>query len=618
MCGIAGIVEHRGSALVERDLLIRLRDEQRHRGPDDEGLWISPDGRVGLAHRRLSIVDLSPRGHQPMSTPDGALHIVFNGEIYNHQTLRAELEARGHAFRSTSDTEVLLFGWREWGPGLFDRLRGMFAFGLYDAARRETILARDPLGIKPLYWMDDGRRASFASEVQALRATLGAGGLDPEGLAAFLLWGSIAAPRTIYRGVRALPAGCWLRIGEQGAGAPQRYWQLEQAFVGATAMREEEAEERLREALLDSVRHHLVSDVPVGAFLSGGVDSSALVGLLAELHRGPLRTVTLSFDVAELDEAALAAEAARAYGTEHHVVKVGIADAQQRIPEAVRALDQPSIDGVNTYFVSEAAVRAGLKVAVSGVGGDELFGGYASFAWIPQLRGLHDRLARYSALGTGGLDRVGGWLEGMPRTRAGGRVVRALRFGGSDAGAYFATRGLFTPAEVRALLAPEIADAALACEPRAELMQRLRLDDLAPEERVSALEMRHYQEVQLLRDTDAMSMRHSLEVRTPLVDRELLSAACRVPAPLRRAGPAKLRLRAAPRPPVPEALWKRRKQGFTLPFDRWLRSGGIEVVLPEHPWLSPAAVRAVASDFARGRVHWSRLWALLVLRQFIE
>jgi asparagine synthase (glutamine-hydrolysing) len=425
-------VEYRGAGGVERDALIRLRDAQRHRGPDDEGLWISSDGRTGLAHRRLSILDLSPRGHQPMSTADGTLHIVFNGEIYNFEALRRELEARGHAFRSASDTEVILYGWREWGPELFGRLRGMFALALHDERRGETVLARDPLGIKPLYWTDDGRRVCFASEVQALRSVAGSQGLDPEGLATFLLWGSVAAPRTLYRGLQALPAASWVTITAAGPSAPRVYWRLEEAFGAARPMGEEEAAARLRDALLDSVRHHLVSDVPVGAFLSGGVDSSALVGLLAELHRGPVRTVTLSFDVAELDEGALAAEAARLYGTEHHVVKIGIQDAQERIPEAIRALDQPSVDGINTYFVAEAAVRAGLKVAVSGVGGDELFGGYANFEWIPRLRRLH---ARFSALGAGGLERVGAWIERLPRTRALGRMARALRFGGSDEGA---------------------------------------------------------------------------------------------------------------------------------------------------------------------------------------
>jgi asparagine synthase (glutamine-hydrolysing) len=611
VCGIAGVFAYRGGGPVEPPLLDKLRDLQRHRGPDDAGAWISDDRRAGLAHRRLSIIDLSPLGHQPMATPDGQLRVVFNGEIYNFRALRAELQQQGFAFVSESDTEVLLHGWRAWGEGLFDRLRGMFAFALHDAERGEIVLARDPLGIKPLYVADDGARLAFASEVQALRGTVGGGGLDAEGLAAFLLWGSVPAPRTLYRGIRALPAGSWLRVSAAGAAAPRAYWRLEQAFGAPARMDAEEARASLRDALVDSVRHHLVSDVPVGAFLSGGVDSSALVGLLSELHSGPVRTVTLSFDVAELDEAALAAEAARLYGTEHQVVKVGVEDARARIPEAVRGLDQPSIDGINTYFVSEAAVRAGLKVAVSGVGGDELFGGYDSFSRIPRIRRLHDRLGPL----VGPLGRA---IDALPRTTRGPKLAMALRYGGDELGAYYAQRGLFSTAEVRALLAPELAEAIAVADPRVELAARLDVASLPPDERVSALEMRQYMETQLLRDSDAMSMRHSLEVRTPLVDRELLRRAALVPPDLRRAGPAKRQLREAPRPAVPDALWNRRKQGFTLPFDRWLRTGALPLEMPEHPWLRPAAVRAVARDFERGRVHWSRLWALLVLRSFLE
>jgi asparagine synthase (glutamine-hydrolysing) len=615
MCGIAGILVYRGAARVDRALLERLRDAQRHRGPDDAGLWISDDGATGLGHRRLSIIDLSPRGHQPMATADGRLRVVFNGEIYNFRDLRRELEGAGCAFASDSDTEVILHGWRTWGLGLLGRLRGMFAFALHDAERRETWLARDPLGIKPLYYAERDGALAFASEVAALREFAPTAAPDPVGLASFLLWGSVAPPHTIYREIRALPAGAWLHVSPAGVAAPRTYWRLEDAFRASEPMDEAEAQQRVRDALVDSVRHHLIADVPVGAFLSGGVDSSALVGLLAELHGGAVRTVTLSFDVAELDEARLAEQAARLYGTEHHEVKIGVDDARERIPEAMRALDQPSVDGINTYFVSEAAVRAGLKVAVSGVGGDELFGGYAGFARIPRIQRVHGRLASVPGLGAA-LPPLAGALESLPRTRQGAKLARALRWGGSVDGAYYVERGLFSPREVRALLAPELADAA-SIDPLAGLGERLRLADLAPEERISALEMRQYLQVQLLRDTDAMSMRHSLEVRTPLVDRDLLAATVKVPAALRRAGPAKRQLRVAPRPPVPDALWNRTKQGFTLPFDRWLRTGGIPIALPEHPWLRGDAVRAVARDFARGRQHWSRVWALLVLRQFL-
>jgi asparagine synthase (glutamine-hydrolysing) len=553
-----------------------------------------------------------------MATVDGRLRVVYNGEIYNFPKLRSELEGLGHQFVSSSDTEVLLHGYRAWGLGMLARLRGMFAFALHDSERQETLLARDPLGIKPLYIADDGARTLFASEVQALRRVTDAGGLDPEGLATYLLWGSIAAPRTLYRRIRALPPGSWLRIRDGAIEGPAAYYRLEDDFGHSEPMSDEEASTYLRAALVDSARHHLLADVPVGAFLSGGVDSSALLGLLSEVHDAPIRTVTLAFDIPDLDESRLAQEAGRIYGSDHLEIPIRIDEVRERMTDAVRALDQPSIDGPNTYFVSEAAVKAGLKVAVSGVGGDELFGGYASFPRVPRIRRTHDALTAIP-----GFRRTVakmGWLVGehLPRTRVGSKLAMALAFGGDDAGAYFAERGLFAPWEVRRLLAPEIAEAVDACDPRSELAQRVRLNDLPAEERVSALEFRQYLQVQLLRDADAVSMRHSLELRTPLVDRDLLRAAARVPAILRRAGPVKRRLRDAPRPPVPPALWHRRKQGFTLPFEHWLRTSAIPVVLPEHPWLKTDEVRRLADDFAQRRVSWSRLWALLVLREFLE
>jgi asparagine synthase (glutamine-hydrolysing) len=617
MCGIAGILQYREGARVEEREIVLVRDAQRHRGPDGEGLWLSADGRVGFGHRRLAIVDLSPLGSQPMATSDQSLQVVYNGEIYNYPKLRSELEGLGYRFASCSDTEVLLHGYREWGLGMLDRLRGMFAFALHDVERRETILARDPLGIKPLYFADNGRRLVFASEVRALRGVVDTGGLDPEGLATFLLWGSIAPPRTLYRQIRALLPGSWLLVGPRGVDGPQPYFRLEDEFGHPESMDLEEAANRLREALVDSARHHLMADVPVGCFLSGGVDSSALVGLMAEVHDAPICTVNLAFDVPNLDESRLAREAAVLYGTEHHEVPICIEEIRDRLPHAIRALDQPSIDGPNTYFVSEAAAKAGLKVAVSGVGGDELFGGYTTFERIPSILRIHARLAAVPGL-RAALGPFGRRLqERLPPTRLRSRLARWLSLGGDAAGAYFAERGLFSPSEARRLLAPEISNAVEACEPRAELRRRIDLDALPEDEQVCALEIRQYLQVQLLRDTDAVSMAHSLEVRTPLVDRDLLRAAARVPGALRRSGPAKRHLRNAPQPPLPSSLWQRRKQGFTLPFERWLRSGRLPVELPEHPWLDSRAVHRVATDFKEGRVHWSRLWALLVLREFL-
>jgi asparagine synthase (glutamine-hydrolysing) len=615
MCGIAGVVVYGQGPPVDEAALRRLRDAQRHRGPDDEGLWIAPDGRVGLGHRRLAIVDLSPLGHQPMASEDGRFRIVFNGEIYNFRALRSQLEARGCAFRSQSDTEVLLHGWREWGLGLLDRLRGMFAFALHDAERRETYLARDPLGIKPCYVVDEGGRLLFASEAQALRAVADDGGIDPEGLAGFLLWGSIPPPHTLYRRVRALPAGSWLRVREGAVDPPVAYYRLEDEFGRSERLDPDEAAAAVRAALLDSVRHHLVADVPVGAFLSGGVDSSALVGLMAELHDAPIRTVTVAVDDPALDESALARVAAERYRTDHREVAIPIDEVRERVFDAIRALDLPSVDGINTFFVAEATAKAGLKVAVSGVGGDELFGGYATFARIPRMRRVHDRVRSLPG-GAGLLAAVARGLGALPSQRA-AKLSRAAAFAGDDAGAYWTARGLFSPAEVGRLLAPELAAAVEACDPRREIGERLRVEELPPEERVGALEIRRYLQVQLLRDTDAMGMRHSLEIRTPLVDRDLLRAVARIPAALRHAGPAKRALREAPRPPVPDALWRRPKQGFALPFDGWLRSGRLPADPPRLEVLQAPEVERVGLGFRRGRLHWSRVWALLVLSRFL-
>jgi asparagine synthase (glutamine-hydrolysing) len=617
MCGIDGIIVYGEGQPVSRDSLQTMGDAQQHRGPDDEGCWISADGRTGLGHRRLSIVDLSPSGHQPMESADGHYWIVFNGEIYNYLSLREELQGKGHHFASTSDTEVLLHGYKEWGTGLLDRLRGMFAFAIHDVDARETFLARDPLGIKPLYYSDDGRQIAFASEVQALKQVVSDHEIDPEAVSSFLSWGSIAPPRTLYRAIRAMPAASWMRVRPGKVEGPEIYYRLEDELGRSDSMDEVEAAETLRVALIDSVEHHMIADVPVGSFLSGGVDSSALVGLMAEIHGAPIRTITLSMDAAELDEGDLARSAAELYRTDHHNIPITLDAVRERLPAAIRSLDQPSIDGINTYLVAEATVKTNLKVAVSGVGGDELFGGYGTFQTVPAIERVHKTVGVLPG-GSFALRMMAGIAGRLPRTKLGAQSARALGYGSDTAGAYFATRGLFSPEEVRSIMAPSARDAVLESNPRDELNDRIRPGDLTEDERVSALEMRQYMQNQLLRDTDATAMRHSLEVRTPLVDRELLRAAARVPAVLRRAGPAKRHLRNAPRPPVPDALWARKKQGFTLPFDGWLRSGAVSTILPDHPLLDSKGMESVAKDFERNRISWSRLWALLILREYLN
>ncbi|HJO23743.1 MAG: asparagine synthetase B family protein [Myxococcota bacterium] len=335
----------------------------------------------------------------------------------------------------------------------------------------------------------------------------------------------------------------------------------------------------------------------IGVRGGGRTNEAELTALRdAQTHRGP-------------DDAGLWLSEDSTVGLGHREIPIRVDEIRERMPDAVRALDQPSVDGINTYFVSEAAVRAGLKVAVSGVGGDEVFGGYGTFERVPRIQRLRRMIPIGASLAAAAVDR-------LPGGRFTSRASNGLRFGTDLPGAYFAERCLFTPAEARRLLAPELADAVV--DPAAELRDRVGVDALPKDEHISALELRQYMLAQLLRDTDAVSMRHSLEVRTPLVDRELLERACLIPAPLRHAGPAKRRLREAPDPPVPEALWNRRKQGFTLPFDHWLKTGGIELQLPEHPWLRADAMDNLVSGFRAGRVHFSRVWILHVLAHYLN
>ena len=618
MCGIAGIVGRQDGPPVDESALIRLRDAQAHRGPDDAGAWLDERGRVGLAHRRLSIIDLSPSGHQPMSTPDGRLHLVFNGEIYNHRQLRQTLEGNGHRFLSTSDTEVLLHAYRQWGEGMLTRLRGMFAFALFDREADSILLARDPLGIKPLYLAEFDDYVVFSSEIQPIRRTFGTGGTDLEALVSYLHWGSIAAPRTLYRKVRSLQAGhrAWVRSGRLQASAPY-YLLREEIQESPNTMSEGEAQERIRAALLDSVSSHMVADVEVGSFLSGGVDSVSLLNLMSEVLPQPVSTVNLAFDVEALNEGDLAEDAANSLGANHRRVEAGIEEVRETLFDAALALDQPSNDGINVNLVSNAARSAGLKVAVSGVGGDELFGGYATFADLQRVQAVHRRLS--SLPGSQGLRKLGAYglnrFGDRPRLH---RFRRALQYGDSLGGAYFAVRGIFSPNEARELLDPDLRAVCDAIDPAEELEERIRPGEVPVEHQMAYMETQQYLQMQLLRDADAMSMSHSLEVRTPLVDHVLFRELFSIPAHLRQAGPAKRRLRESTRPALPERFWNRPKMGFTLPMDDWLRDQRLDWKLPQHPLFDAGGLERLEKGFRQGRASWARIWPLIVLTPFLD
>jgi asparagine synthase (glutamine-hydrolysing) len=561
MCGIAALYAYDDRAQPpSRGELLAMRDAMAARGPDGAGEWAGAEGRILFGHRRLSIIGLDETGAQPMVSADGCAAIVFNGEIYNYRALRRRLEQRGIRFRSQSDTEVILEGYRLLGPAILAELRGMFALAIWDNERRGLLVARDGLGIKPLYVADDGRTVRVASQVKAL---LAGGGIDtapdPAGHAGFFLWGHVPEPHTLYRGIRALPPGTWLWRGLDGERRDGVFYDLD-----AQLRRPRQAPRMdLATALSESVAHHLIADVPVGVFLSAGRDSATLTALAAKLSRSPLKSVTLAFEEfagTPKDEAPLAERVAAHYGTEHATIRIPAGDFAACREQIIADMDQPTIDGVNVWFVARAARQAGLKVALSGLGGDELFAGYDNFQAIPRM---------VSLLGPfGAVPGLGRTFRAMAAPFVRAKLAGLMELGGSLSDAYLLRRGLFMPWELPQLMEPDMARAGLeALAPRlrlAEAAAGLKDDTLA----ISALEMQFYMRNQLLRDADWAGMAHSLEIRVPLVDTALLDAVL----DLRAAGraPGKADMAASVEPALPAAILERPKTGFFVPVAQWL------------------------------------------------
>lgn len=576
MCGIAGIFAYdRNAQVVERSELIRIRDAMYARGPDGEGAWLSEEGRIGLAHRRLSIIDLSDAATQPMMLRDGELLIVFNGEIYNYLELRADLSGKGHVFRTQSDTEVLLHLYVQYGRGMVEWLRGMFAFAIWDAGSRGVFLARDHFGIKPLYYSDNGRTLRFASQVKALlRGQNVDTAPEPAGHVGFYLWGHVPEPYTLYKGIRSLDAGSSLWIDESGAHEKRTFFRLSEELHQASGcdirISREDRDERLRHAISDSVRHHMIADVPVGLFLSAGLDSATLTAHASALQKEGLHTITLGFEEyrgTRDDETVLAEEISLHYGTTHQTKWVMKEDFSGSFENLLMAMDQPTIDGVNSYFVSKVAAESGMKVALSGVGGDELFGGYPSFTDVPRMVSKFGRFERVPRIGRAFRWVAAPILKGLTSPKYAG----LLEYGGNYGGAYLLRRGLFMPWEL-----PQILDAELVREGWKELDTMARLDETIQgitkeRAKVMALEMVWYMQYRLLRDTDWAGMAHSLEIRTPLVDIGLFRQLA--PMLTSDAPPSKLDMAGTPEKKLPTDVLQRPKSGFSIPVREWLHEG---------------------------------------------
>ncbi len=618
MCGIIGNIGH-AERLSENQLLAGLC-AIAHRGPDDKGSQAIatsvPGLRVWFGHRRLSIIDLSAAGHQPMCDPATGNWITYNGEIYNYLEVRERLAHDGVQFRSHCDTEVILKAYARWGEKCVDQFRGMFAFAIWDARVEKLFAARDRLGIKPFYYFEDNGQLLFASEVRALTAT-GAvpRKLNAEALDDYLAFGSVYDPLTLIDGVRSLPAGHYLSWHE-GRIDITRYWDVDR--LAGEKLDAHDLQHALGRRLEEAVLCHTVSDVPVGIFLSGGVDSSSIVALLTRQGQKNLQTVSLTFSEQSLDEAEFSRAVATKFQTDHHEVLLSQQDVLESLPECLASMDQPTIDGINSYIVSRETRRLGLKVALSGLGSDEIFAGYSSFRTMPRLESAVQMLDRAPATLRKLLAKTLPSFAGTTDKRA---RLSDLLLGNGQGTPYLLGRGLFASSLRKSLLQRPWFREHRMPGTLASMMSHTR--DMDPVSRTSYLELHNYMANTLLRDADFMSMAHSLEVRVPLIDHELVELVFAIDADrkLDEHKPKPLLVESVPELP-PDAVY-RPKKGFTLPFQYWLTEtmrGEVEQVLLRDEALSdvlePAGVAQVWRDFLAGRTSWSRPWSIYVLKKF--
>jgi asparagine synthase (glutamine-hydrolysing) len=617
MCGIAGVVRRDGA--VSADIAAALDRALAHRGPDGCGAWRSPAGDVLLVHRRLAIIDPGPSGAQPMATIDGRHRIVFNGEIYNYREIRADLEARGERFTTGSDTEVLLRLLVRDGVKSLARLRGMFAFGWWDTDARTLLVARDRFGIKPLYVAARRDAMAFGSEAHALLDSgLVEHAVDPAGVLAYLAWGSVPPSLTWIAGVESLPPGTWL-TWSGGRMSRGTFADITSVYARqASACSEADLRARVGDAVQASVSAHLVSDVPVGVFLSGGIDSSAILSAAAHASSQPLNTYTVRFDDRS-SEHEYARVVAERFGASHHELVLDGSRITRDLPRILARLDQPTLDAVNTFYVSEAVASTGIKVVLSGTGGDELFGGYRTFTRLPSAV----RVKRAAGFAAPAIGRVAAAL--LPE-RLTARWQQFVASNGNIDGAYRTQRGLYMPRELELVAGNALRDRWASATTRVADAEAALFHGASStlEGDVARLETRAYLGAQLLRDTDVMSMAHGLEVRVPFVDHELLD----VVWPDLGAFPALMRnkrlLHETLTQPLPPAAVNRPKQGFTLPFATWMRGDLQPFVrdgigyLEAQQWIAAGAGTVAWDAWTRGAAHWSRPWALGVLGQFLN
>jgi len=628
MCGIAGILD-RGSLLspeVLKHHLQQMLDKIQHRGPDDRGeerLTQINGLSLHLGHQRLSVIDTSRAGHQPMSNDDSTVWISTNSEIYNFHDLKKELQLK-YNFFSQSDTEVLLRSYEAWGLDCLEKLRGMFAFAIWDHKKSRLILARDRLGIKPLYYHSSKNILLFSSELRSILSTrLINTSLNSSGIFQFLSFGRLGSPQTILDQIFELPPGHFL-IADKNGTQIKKYWDpfknsdLYDPDIPVT--------QQINKVLEEAIRLRLVSDVPLGAFLSGGIDSSAIVTMMADNTSSPIRTLSVNFEEKLYDESKYSSQIAGELGTQHHEFNISDRDILKKLPFAIEAMDQPTIDGINTYIISEAARQKGLTVALSGLGGDELFAGYDSFYMIPRLHRINNIMSTLPFY----LRKKLGFIISklIPRSDKSTKLIHLLNGQTNGAHVYFLIRALFCEEEIATLFYDQSIKNALILENIENTQELLNSqNDLTPINLISYLELTQYTAPTLLRDTDIMSMAHGLEVRVPFLDHKLVELMFAVPSKLKikKNFPKPLLVNSLKRK-LPNSLVKRKKMGFTLPFENWMRGKlktEIETVLLTplenlSGHISEPGIKKVWADFLDKRCTWSRPWSLYVLKRWVD
>ncbi len=618
MCGICGIVGLTDKEAAER-VIAKMNAAIAHRGPDDEGAFI--EAGIALGHRRLSIIDLSKNGHQPMFSADGRFALVYNGELYNFKNLRLELQRSkvgdtnaAYSFRTQSDSEVIIAAYQRWGVDCVKYFNGMFAFAIWDKQKEELFIARDRLGIKPLYyWQNKG--IIFASEIRALlKSNLVPKKLDKKGLSDYVAFQTVHGPATIIEDVKMLLPGHYLLIKKSGINIPvkqQKYWSLQDSKVQNPVKPYDQICKDVKELFFASVERRLVADVPFGAFLSGGIDSGLVVAVMSKLMREKVRTFSVTFAESEYSEAPYSEQVAKQYNTEHREIQLSPHDCFFKLPEALAAMDHPSGDGVNTYIVSEATKKAGITMALSGLGSDELFAGYPLFKRLNKLEKLK-------------------WVSGFPLVSMPFKILNMVKPSPASnkllemaelpnwglEHTYSVTRETFTHKELERLLKiPMFLDRKLELNREYDILSR-----------ISVAELSNYLPDVLLRDTDQMSMAHALEVRVPFLDYTLVEYVLGLPDNVKYPVTPKKLLTDAMKGLLPENITNRKKMGFTFPWNVWMRTelkvfceGNINS-LSDREYFNKKNVQSLWNDFMDGRpdAPWYKVWHLVVLENWIK